>query len=435
MKWTIAKKLAFLGGILLAAFFVLAGITYNNISKIDMHTKGLNKSFEILAANNALAPSLFSAESAQRSYLLGGSQGYLKQYRASVAETRSTVLRLKELTSDDKQLKKMTEDLDNMLASRLNSLEMGIDMYDKGMADEYIRLINDGVGINLMNKVEDAKDFIEKTEKSKLNQQTEILAENNHSAQYAIIWGIGITLLLMFGTAYYTSRNISTPLSRLADIANTISQGNLSQKPIRTEARSDEIGILTDAFIQMHDYLDRMSHIAESLSKNDLSVQVDPLSDQDNLGISFALMTDNLRLMVSDVKDAARMISGSSSQIAALTSQLAASSTETAAAVSETSTTLEEIKVTANQVNQKSAFVSESARNTAQMTQNGQKSVNETLAGMSKIKEQMTFIADSIVRLSEQSIAIGEIISSVGDLASQSNLLARECFNRSSKSR
>ena len=193
-------------------------------------------------------------------------------------------------------------------------------------------------------------------------------------------------LLLMFGTAYYTSRNISTPLSRLADIANTISQGNLSQKPIRTEARSDEIGILTDAFIQMHDYLDRMSHIAESLSKNDLSVQVDPLSDQDNLGISFALMTDNLRLMVSDVKDAARMISGSSSQIAALTSQLAASSTETAAAVSETSTTLEEIKVTANQVNQKSAFVSESARNTAQMTQNGQKSVNETLAGMSKIK-------------------------------------------------
>ena len=65
--------------------------------------------------------------------------------------------------------------------ARLNSLEMGIDMYDKGMADEYIRLINDGVGINLMNKVEDAKDFIEKTEKSKLNQQTEILAENSYN--------------------------------------------------------------------------------------------------------------------------------------------------------------------------------------------------------------------------------------------------------------
>ena len=423
MKWTIGKKLALLGSLMLAALGIMGVVTYNNIGRVIENSAALSRTFSVIDANNAIVPNLFSAESAQRSYLLSGSSAYLQLYRESVDKTRSALSHLRELASNEESAR-LTNELEDMLNSCLSSLEMGITMYDKHTLDEYVQLIKDGVGIELMKKVSQNRNAIDTLERHQAQQRAAELTASNQFAQAFILWGTLLTVSIMAAVAVFLVRSISNPLHELTDTANRISKGDLSQRSTSTTKRSDEIGILSEAFEQMNDYLQRMSNVARSLANNDLSVDSTPLSDKDALGHSFAAMTANFRKMIAEVKDAAKQMSGSSAQIAALTSQLAASSTETAAAVSETSTTLEEIKVTANQVNQKSAFVSESARSTAQMTQNGQKSVNETLTGMNKIREQMNFIAESIVRLSEQSMAIGEIISSVGDLASQSNLLA-----------
>ncbi|WP_024870972.1 methyl-accepting chemotaxis protein [Tolumonas lignilytica] len=423
MKWTIGKKLALLGCLMLAAFGIMGVVTYNNIGRVIENSAALSRTFSVIDANNAIAPSLFSAESAQRSYLLSGSAAYLQLYRESVEKTRANFNHLKELTTNADSVR-LVNSLEEMLNSRLNSLDMGISMYDRQMLDEYNKLIKDGVGIELMKKVSQNRDELEALERKQAQQRSDELMASNQYAQAFILWGTLLTIVIMASAAFYLVRSISNPLHELTNVANRISKGDLSQRPTMAASRSDEIGILFGAFGEMNDYLQRMSNVARALAENNLRVNTTPLSDNDALGLSFAAMTSNLRRMIAEVQDAAKQISGSSSQIAALTSQLAASSTETAAAVSETSTTLEEIKVTANQVNQKSAFVSESARSTAQMTQNGQKSVNETITGMNKIREQMNFIAESIVRLSEQSMAIGEIITSVGDLASQSNLLA-----------
>jgi methyl-accepting chemotaxis protein len=423
MKWTIGKKLALLGSLILAALSIMGLVTYNNIGRAIENSAALSHTFNVIDANNSVTPSLLAAESAQRSYLIGGSNAYLELYHESIGNTRNAIRRLKDLATTDES-RRLTNELEIMLNSRISSLDTGITMHDKGKLDEYAQLIKDGVGIDLMNKVSQNKDAIDVLERHQAQQRETALSDSNQFAQAFILWGSLLTVITMAIAALYLVRSISEPLHELTNTANRISQGDLSQHHTSITKRSDEIGILSEAFMQMNNYLQHMSDIARSLASNDLSVDSTPLSDKDALGHSFAAMTNNFRRMIAEVKEAAKQMSGSSAQIAALTSQLAASSTETAAAVSETSTTLEEIKVTANQVNQKSAFVSESARNTAQMTHNGQKSVNETLTGMNKIREQMNFIAESIVRLSEQSMAIGEIISSVGDLASQSNLLA-----------
>lgn len=423
MRWTIGKKLATLVGIMLLTLGTISFITYSNIDRMISNTGQVTHTFTMINGNSQLITQLFAAEAAQRGYLMSGNPDYLQAYRDHQSQTRRYLTNLHaSVRSNDTRA--LLSTLEGKLNSRFDSLDLGVSMYDKGQIAEYQKLIQQGVGLRLMNEVQENQQQIEQLEQQLATQRQQELLESNHIALNFILWATLLTLLGIGAGSFYLVRSISSPLHDLTAVAERISQGDLTLPPPQIGQRSDEIAILAQAFTRMSGYLHSMSEVAKALANNQLQADITPRSERDELGHAFVAMTSNLRNLVTEVQDAARQISGSSSQIAALTSQLAASSTETAAAVSETSTTLEEIKVTAQQVNQKSAFVSDSARSTAQMTQNGQKSVGDTLQGMHKIRQQMDFIAESIVRLSEQSMAIGEIITSVSDLAGQSNLLA-----------
>ena len=82
---------------MLAALGIMGVVTYNNIGRVIENSAALSRTFSVIDANNAIAPNLFSAESAQRSYLLSGSPAYLQLYRESVDKTRSALSHLREL--------------------------------------------------------------------------------------------------------------------------------------------------------------------------------------------------------------------------------------------------------------------------------------------------------------------------------------------------
>ena len=138
---------------------------------------------------------------------------------------------------------------------------------------------------------------------------------------------------------------------------------------------------------------------------------------------AFVDMGQYLRELVREMNEGIGVLASSSEEILAAASQVAASTQETATAISEIVTTVEEVKQTAVLAGSKSQSVAESTERTRQVALNGRQAVDEALKGMAQIREQMQAVAESIMRLGEQSQTIGEIVASVGDLAEQSNLL------------
>lgn len=270
-----------------------------------------------------------------------------------------------------------------------------------------------------------------------------------------------IVALLIIFMVWGMNRAIASPLTQLTQWANRLAQGDLGFKQDLSR-REDEVGLLTQAFERLGDYLNNLSVKAEAIASGDLNTRIDPESDRDVLGNAFARMVaylsdlaaraeqiakgdlshsiepqserdvlgsaffrmvTTLRRLISELQEGVSVLATSSQEILASTSQVVSSAQETATAISEITTTVEEVKQTVTVSSEKARHVNEAAQRTVKVSQEGQKAVGSALEGMVHIREQMQAVAESIIRLSEQSQAIGDIVSTVNDLAEQSNML------------
>ena len=293
------------------------------------------------------------------------------------------------------------------------------------------------------------------------------------------IIGIGIGLVTIL-TAFILTRNITTPISELINVAGRIGKGDSSAR--FTSERRDEIGTLGKTVNEMGRHITTMvedaSVLTEAAIKGELSYRVDTQKHEGDYKKIIEGVNKTLDSVIEPVHDAMRVsaeytagnftarvdekmhvqgefvsfknalngigielsrmmsiindelyqgvnvLSAASTEILSVTSQLSSSTAETASAVNETSATVEEVRKTSEVTNQKAKTVSEKSQAVNQVVKNGQTSVEEIITGMNHINQQMESIASNVIRLSEQSQAIGEIIVSVTDIAEQSNLLA-----------
>ena len=233
----------------------------------------------------------------------------------------------------------------------------------------------------------------------------------------AIIIAIIVSII-----AYLFSRVLTNPIKKITKSAKAAALGDLNQDfNIRLQ---DEIGILANAFRTMQENIRTKAEQARQIADGNLTLEVEVLSDKDEMGISFQTMAQNLREHINNISEVVATLTSSNSQLTSMISQLSASSSETATTVNEISTTIEEVKQTAEVSTQKAKNVSDTAIKSVKISENGIKATEDSLEGMLHIQEQVKKIADTIIKLSEQSQTIGEITESVNDLAEQSNLLA-----------
>ena len=90
----------------------------------------------------------------------------------------------------------------------------------------------------------------------------------------------------VFGAIF--SRNLTAPLKQVAHAGARISQGELSGNLNITS--NDEIGLLANSFRNIETYLREVSEVAESISEGNLSVEVEPKSRHDTLNTSLKKM-------------------------------------------------------------------------------------------------------------------------------------------------
>jgi methyl-accepting chemotaxis protein len=241
------------------------------------------------------------------------------------------------------------------------------------------------------------------------------------ATQQAVIV-LSVALVLAIGLGWAIAYSIVTPLVKMTRAARLIATGEISQE-VDHHAK-DETGALASAFRELIAYIQGIAEAADRVSKGDLTVTIDPRSEQDVLSRNFAHMVEKLREMNGKVREGTQVLSTAIAQILSTVSQVASSTTETAAAVTQTATTLEQVKKIAHMANDKAKAVAKKSEQTASVSSSGELALSKADAGLNRIREQMESIADSVIHLGEHSQAIAAIIDAVNEVAEQSSLLA-----------
>lgn len=249
----------------------------------------------------------------------------------------------------------------------------------------------------------------------------EALASANLLRIEIFVISLIIAFIVVF-VAVYFSRWFGNPIRNISNIAKAAALGDYSQKI--ENKRGDEIGILADSFAALQSAMKSKAEQAIAISRGDLTIEVKPLSEKDEMGKAFKIMVENLNRQINEINEVVLTLRSSESQLMSTIAQLSSSSVETATTISEVSTTIEEVKQTAEITTQKAKNVSTVAQKSVQYSENGIKATDECLDSMHQIQDQVKLIAETIINLDEQSKTIGEITNTVNDLAEQSNLLA-----------
>jgi len=259
-------------------------------------------------------------------------------------------------------------------------------------------------------------------------------------------------------------RQISNSMAKLA-----YGDQNRNSTTRITEAitgRKEEIGALGRAFCGISDYMIGAVEVANKISTGDLSTEVKPFSEKDELGIAFKDMTLYLGTSVQTIAEKATVVNASSNQLAKAaneaglaTSQIATTIQQVAQGTSEQSNSINKtvfsveqmtraiegiasgaqeqasatnkaadftnlLNSAIEQVSRNAQTVVEQANIAASAAKLGSNKVQETLNGMREIKQSVDFSAQKIQVMGTQSRQINDIVDTIEDIASQTNLLA-----------
>jgi methyl-accepting chemotaxis protein len=428
LKWDVGTKIGMGFGLALVIFLFVGAISYRSTAQLTETAALVAHTHRVLETLEAVLSDMKDAETGQRGYLLTGQERYLEPFRAARATTQQDLKTLRELTADNVNQQQRLDLLDPLVEGRegkFAELQATIDArQDKARGfSGALEIVMTDKGKKVMDDIRTTIGAMRIDENALLKMRTEEAQASARVTMLTIVVGTlaASTVLLVIG--FLIRRNIVRPLVEIAATAELIAAGDLGGT-IATTNRTDEVGLLIQAFARMTASLTSMAGVARTIAAGDLRVNVRPQSDRDALGNAFASMVENLRQVTTDLAEGVNVLGAAASEISASTTQLAASASESAAAVSETTTTVEEVRQTAQLSSQKAKYVADSAQKAAQISQSGRKSTEEVGAGMVRIRQQMDAIAASMGRLGEQSQVIGQIIATVEDLAAQSNLLA-----------
>ncbi len=171
--------------------------------------------------------------------------------------------------------------------------------------------------------------------------------------QLAVAGGV-VLVGLLFGLMIVGS--IRNPVEQLKGAAERIAVGDVNQS-INLYTK-DELGQLAESFRNMIGYLKEMAGNADQLATGDLTVDVKPRSEGDQLGKSLHSMVDNLRELAAgllsnaaqvaaasqQMADASEQAGQATQQIAMTMTQVASGSTQQAASITATASSVEEMR-------------------------------------------------------------------------------------------
>jgi methyl-accepting chemotaxis protein len=213
-------------------------------------------------------------------------------------------------------------------------------------------------------------------------------------------------------------------------------------------------------------YVREMAGAADAVADGDLTVEIQPRSEQDVHGTAIASMIGNLRSLVGEVKDGADRVVSSGEQLAAATAessravqhasssvaqvadgaddqariahstrdsvsqllgaidQVASGAQHQTVAVCQTSSTAQQMAAGVEEVAETAQAVASASQQTRVSAERGAEAVRATVKGMGEIQSVVSQAAGKVEDLGRLGEKIGNVVETIDDIAEQTNLLA-----------
>ncbi|MPL67864.1 Methyl-accepting chemotaxis protein McpB [bioreactor metagenome] len=206
-----------------------------------------------------------------------------------------------------------------------------------------------------------------------------------------------VALLIAAATAFRIANGIAKPLQRLAESAEKMAEGDLTQKIDVSGAL--EVNKLANALTEMQNGF-------RSISK-----QILESSEQ------VAAASEQLTASADQSAQAAN-------QVAATITDVANGAQQQLEAVDQTVAVVEQMSAGIQQIAAKTNHVADATGSTAQAANQGGDSINIAMTQMANIEKAVTYSADVVAKLGQRSQEIGQIVDTISGIAGQTNLLA-----------
>lgn len=247
--------------------------------------------------------------------------------------------------------------------------------------------------------------------------KTKATSHLNITIIIACITGFILILLSIMILTFYLKSAISSPLSKLTNVAKTMERGelNFEEKDLNTQSY-DEIGILAHSFestrIRLKDYIGEISTILEELSKGNLTVTTlqDYIGDFVSIKQSLNSIIGHLNSTMTQIVESSDQVSNGSEQMSIAANSLSQGAVEQASAIEDLEGTITNI----------SNRVEESAQN----AEFANKQANQIGIQIEESNQKMQKMIQAIEDINDSSNEIGKIIKAIEDIAFQTNILA-----------
>ncbi|MCW7464572.1 methyl-accepting chemotaxis protein [Leptospira levettii] len=243
-------------------------------------------------------------------------------------------------------------------------------------------------------------------------------SEAHFQQSLVIVTGVVIvSFVLVFLIAFLFSDAIARPMKKIVSIAQLISIGDLNvnlesnKETIQSKhLEGNEIQQLSQAFMELVDFIKERAEHLERIANSDLSSDVTLKSERDQLGLSLKRMLINLSEVVEKLYFTSQEVDLGAQQLADASTSLSEAASEQASAVEEISATLTEIS---------NSFLS-NAENAEQMTEFSESTAKQAIEGNSRMKDLVSAMGE----ISNSFEQISKINKVINDIAFQTNILA-----------
>lgn len=227
----------------------------------------------------------------------------------------------------------------------------------------------------------------------------------------AQLFFVGVTLVAIIITVLYALsmiKVIRVSMDQLSNAARKIANGQTDVDLVKHN--NDEFGELVDDYQKVINNIKYQASIAEEVAKGNLTVTVNPSSQDDLLGHSLKKLVEDNNHVLTSISEAAYQVTIGSSQMASASQSLAQGSTEQASAIEEITASIDEIV-------EATAQNAEQANKAAELVENAIKDVKQ---GNKRMQDMMSAMED----INRSSESISKIIKTIDDIAFQTNILA-----------
>ncbi|MEG4066351.1 CHASE3 domain-containing protein [Microcoleus sp. Pol11C2] len=153
MKQSLTPQITAGIGMVVALLIFNAATSYRNTLKLLENERWVSHTHQVLTELEATLSTLKDAETGQRGYLLTGEERYLEPYHSGIARINQQVVRLQQLTADNKPQQQRVRDLKIAIDSKLADLEKTLNLRRKQNLAAAVRQIKTDRGKEIMGDI------------------------------------------------------------------------------------------------------------------------------------------------------------------------------------------------------------------------------------------------------------------------------------------